>query len=59
VQQILAKYPQGSAVSVYYDPADPAESVLETGINTFAYVVMVGAAILVLVAIAGLLGLFG
>ncbi len=59
VEQILARYPQGSAVSVYYDPANPQESVLETGVNTFAYVVMVIAGILVLVAIAGLLGLFG
>jgi hypothetical protein len=59
VEQILARYPQGGAVSVYYDPANPAESVLETGVNTFAYVVLVIAGILVLAGIAGLLGLFG
>jgi hypothetical protein len=30
-QDIVARYPDGAAVSVYYNPADPAESVLERG----------------------------
>lgn len=28
--RIIAEYPQGSAVTVHYDPADPSSSVLET-----------------------------
>jgi hypothetical protein len=32
----LVKYPAGAAVTVYYDPADPAAAVLETGHQRFA-----------------------
>jgi hypothetical protein len=32
----LVKYPPGAAVTVYYDPADPAAAVLETGQQRFA-----------------------
>ena len=58
-EQILAKYPQGSPVNVYYDPENPAESVLETGVGLGAYALLVFAAILTLAGLAGLLGLFG
>jgi len=30
-QDIVARYPDGAAVTVYYDPADPSDSVLEPG----------------------------
>lgn len=30
-EAIVARYPDGAAVSVYYDPADPSDSVLEPG----------------------------
>lgn len=33
VFDLLLKYPKGTAVSVYYDPADPSQSVLEPGIH--------------------------
>ena len=31
------KYPVGSRVTVWYDPADPQESVLETGVTALAW----------------------
>lgn len=31
IQEMLAAYPPQAAVSVYYDPADPARSTLKTG----------------------------
>ncbi len=47
-QQGLARYPEGSAVSVYYDPQNPTDSVLERR----------GSGVILLVIItAGLLGL--
>jgi Protein of unknown function (DUF3592) len=30
-QDIVARYPDGAAVTVYYDPVDPSDSVLEPG----------------------------
>ena len=30
-QKIVARYPEGRSVKVYYDPANPEKSVLETG----------------------------
>jgi hypothetical protein len=30
-QKIVARYSEGQSVNVYYDPTDPAKSVLETG----------------------------
>jgi hypothetical protein len=33
VQRILARYPEGAAVRVYYDPDDPNRSVLEPGVT--------------------------
>mgnify|MGYP001039386955 CR=1 FL=1 len=58
-EQILAKYPQGSAISVYYDPENPTESVLETGVSWSAYALLALAAIMIVAGVAGVLGLFG
>jgi hypothetical protein len=32
--KIVARYPAGSAVTVYYDPNNPADAVLERSVNT-------------------------
>jgi hypothetical protein len=58
-EAILARYPQGGTVDVYYDPEDPSSCVLETGVGGSAYVFLAFAIVLVLVGLAGLLGLFG
>ncbi|MGB2897365.1 MAG: DUF3592 domain-containing protein [Anaerolineales bacterium] len=53
---ILARYPQGSSVTVYYHPDDPSLAVLETGVQWFTY----AAAIVVLgLLVFGILGAFG
>jgi hypothetical protein len=59
VGQILERYPQGSAVSVYYDPNDPANSVLETGVGWSGYLFLALGVIVFLVGLVGLFGLFG
>ncbi|MBV8210959.1 MAG: DUF3592 domain-containing protein [Burkholderiaceae bacterium] len=33
-QDVVARYPDGSTVAVYYNPADPSDAVLEPGGNT-------------------------
>jgi len=43
-KDILKKYPTGGEVSVYYDPADPARALLETGMKKNVYVLLVAAA---------------
>jgi hypothetical protein len=35
VEESVSEYPAGSTVTVYYDPAKPAESVLKRGVNAF------------------------
>jgi|SRR3954447_6492053 Protein of unknown function (DUF3592) len=35
VEDSVSEYPAGSTVTVYYDPAKPAESVLKPGVNAF------------------------
>lgn len=39
-QRILDRYPVGKKVSVYYDPANPSEAVLETGIHGGTWVLL-------------------
>ena len=58
-QEILARYPQGASVDVYYDPADPSSAVLETGVGSSSYIFMALAIVLILAGLAGILGLFG
>jgi hypothetical protein len=40
VEQELARYPVGSAVTVYYNPANPAEAVLQRGAGSKAALVI-------------------
>jgi hypothetical protein len=40
VEQELARYPVGSAVTVYYNPANPAEAVLQRGVGSRAALVI-------------------
>jgi hypothetical protein len=58
-QEILARYPQGASVAVYYDPEDPSSAVLESGVGTSSYIFLGFAILLLLAGLAGLLGLFG
>jgi hypothetical protein len=41
-RKILNKYPADEAVKVYYDPADPQNSVLEPGVTFSTYMVLIG-----------------
>ena len=41
-QKTLAKYPKGSSVPVFYDPADPSNAVLEPGNRSGTLVPLVG-----------------
>ncbi|RMD02233.1 DUF3592 domain-containing protein [Aquitalea palustris] len=54
VADILARYPAGAQVRVYYNPAKPAEACLETGQHWTAWVGKAIALLIVVVA-AGLL----
>ena len=54
----IAPYPQGAAVTVHYDPADPANAVLETKAAGGVVLLIIGILFMVIgfvVAIAGLL----
>ena len=51
-RELLDKYPIGSEVSVYYDPADPDRAVLETGIKKNVYLLIGGGVVCFLLAIA-------
>jgi hypothetical protein len=47
-EAIAARYPDGSRVTVYYDPADPERAVLEPGVSAGSYIVFsIGAIFLV------------
>ena len=49
---LVARYPVGKSVDVYYDPADPARAVLERGPSK-AWLALVGVGVIFL-AVAGL-----
>lgn len=55
-EQILARYPQGSSVTVYHHPDKPSLSVLETGVHWFTYA---GAILLLGLLVFGILGALG
>lgn len=50
----VAKYPVGTSVQVYYDPADPTKSVLETEANGFVMNLILG----IFLVVIGLLMVF-
>lgn len=58
-EALLARYPQGGQVDVYCDPQDPSSCVLEPGVGGSTYVLLVFAVVLVLVGLAGVLGIIG
>ncbi len=58
-QKILVSYPQGGSVTVFYNPDDPSSCVLEPGVGTYIYIVLVLTGVMTLAGLAGLLGLFG
>ena len=59
VRKLLAKYPPGSEVIVYYDPARPERAVLEKGISRDIYVMMAFSVILLLVVLFLFTGFIG
>ncbi len=58
-QKILARYPSGGSVDVYYDPDDPSSSVLEPGVGASTYILLLVAIGFFVFGIAGALGLIG
>jgi hypothetical protein len=58
-QNIIARYPQGSPVTVYYSEEDPSLSVLEVGVSWFSYVLIVLLLGLLVVGILGVAGVIG
>ena len=51
---IVDRYPAGTRVAVYYDPADPERSVLEPGVSGGSYLVLGIGLLFVLLAVAAL-----
>ena len=58
-EQILARYPQGSSVTVYHHPDKPSLSVLEPGVKWWSYVLMIIVFGLLVFGVIGALGLVG
>jgi hypothetical protein len=51
-RKVLAKYPKGNAVQVFFDPQQPATSVLEKGGST-RFMVFIGIALIIGGCVAG------
>jgi hypothetical protein len=58
-EQILARYPQGSSVTVYHHPDKPSLSVLEPGVKWWIYALMIIVLGLLVFGVIGALGLIG
>ncbi len=58
-EKILERYPPGGSVSVYYDPDDHSSSVLEPGVGSVTYVLLIVVIGFLVFGIAGVLGLIG
>ncbi len=58
-EQILARYPQDSSVTVYHHPDKPSLSVLEPGVKWWTYVLMIVVFGLLVFGILGASGLIG
>ncbi|MBE2222281.1 MAG: DUF3592 domain-containing protein [Anaerolineae bacterium] len=50
-QEITSRYPEGQAVTVFYDPANPDKAVLEPGVSSGSYIVLGIGALFVLIAL--------
>ena len=48
---VVARYPVGSEVTVFYDPGDPQTAVLEPGVSWFSYMPVVGGGVFILAGI--------
>ena len=57
-QSVLAKYPPGAQVSVYYDPTDPRQAVLERQAGGYGVGLVLGIVFLVIGACLGCGGVF-
>lgn len=53
-EEILARYPVGRPVAVYYDPADPETSVLEPGVTAGSYILLAVGSIFVVLSVIAL-----
>ena len=53
-REIVDRYPAGTRVFVYHDPADPGESVLEPGVSGGSYLVLGIGLLLVAISLATL-----
>lgn len=58
-EKILATYPQGGSVTVYYDPQKPSTSVLVPGVSWISYLFLALGLAFLLFGLAGALGLLG
>jgi hypothetical protein len=54
IREITARYPVGSGVAVFYDPADPGNSVLTPGVSWKSYIFLAMGAIFALVGVVAL-----
>lgn len=52
--RLLQKYPVGRSVNVYYNPYDPEEAVLETGVSRYLFAMFIGAVIFLIMGIMAL-----
>jgi hypothetical protein len=57
-EDVVARYPVGSEVTVFYDPSDPQTAVLEPGVSWFSYMPIVGGTVFVLAGILMLVTAF-
>ncbi|TET30890.1 MAG: DUF3592 domain-containing protein [Anaerolineales bacterium] len=58
-EQILARYPQGSSVTVYHHPDKPSLSVLEPGVQWWIYALMIIVLGLLVFGVVGAFRLIG
>lgn len=57
-ENVLAKYPVGSAVDVHYNPAKPAQTFLEAGGGVIAWIMLaVGVSIAIAAVVLGINGI--